>query len=370
MLLADGNVVYNGPADTAVDYFANLTDPCPSRYNPADYLLELLVERKDKDGETPLKLRLIEEYKKTEEKCAAVPIPAREDDDENDSKWPASWLEQAFVLGRRSMQFKFDRAVSFLPICQSIGMILICMVVWFDMSFSEDTLRDRAGLLFFSVVWFSVFPMTSTVLAFCSDRQVLEKERAVGSYRLSAYVLSRMAAENPVDVIFVTLFCTVVYWTSNLSDSVGSFFALWTLFIFVSMAGQAAGQCFGSTFLDLQRAMTLTLVYFLFCMLIGGYYTQDIPDWISWGKYLSPVYFAFDLALIIVFHDDDLEFYRGQMGYWNRNQYPVSGKLVLKDFFGVDKDDFVTDIIAIGLFIFGFTFLGYLSLRFLNRPKT
>ena len=52
LLLSEGCAVYSGPAAGAVDYFAALGHPCPERYNPAEFLADLIsVDTASPDAE-------------------------------------------------------------------------------------------------------------------------------------------------------------------------------------------------------------------------------------------------------------------------------------------------------------------------------
>ena len=42
LLLTEGRAVYAGPAADAVEYFAKKDHPCPDRYNPAEFLADLI----------------------------------------------------------------------------------------------------------------------------------------------------------------------------------------------------------------------------------------------------------------------------------------------------------------------------------------
>ena len=43
------------------------------------------------------------------------------------------------------------------------------------------------------------------------------------------------------------------------------------------------------------------VVISLTTMAAGGFYVQDIPDWIEWVKYVSPFKFGYEAAQVIIF---------------------------------------------------------------------
>lgn len=50
--------------------------------------------------------------------------------------------------------------------------------------------------------------------------------------------------------------------------------------------------------------MTVMTVSTLGLMLLGGFFVENIPDFVSWAKYLSPFKYAFDGSLQLVFNRD------------------------------------------------------------------
>merc|ERR1712137_1364712 len=49
--------------------------------------------------------------------------------------------------------------------------------------------------------------------------------------------------------------------------------------------------------------MTAMTVISLFLALLGGFFVQNIPSFLTWAVYLSPFKYAFDASLPIVFNE-------------------------------------------------------------------
>jgi len=55
----------------------------------------------------------------------------------------------------------------------------------------------------------------------------------------------------------------------------------------------------GATVMVPKTAQTITSVIMLTMMLVGGFYVTNIPAWIAWLKYLSFIYYGYNLLLKI-----------------------------------------------------------------------
>jgi hypothetical protein len=59
--MAEGRIVYYGPAKGMIPYFSRLGHVCPSAFNPADFALGLLVSEEMK-GTVAIKKQLLEAF--------------------------------------------------------------------------------------------------------------------------------------------------------------------------------------------------------------------------------------------------------------------------------------------------------------------
>ena len=66
---------------------------------------------------------------------------------------------------------------------------------------------------------------------------MIGKERASGSYHLSAYYLAKTISELPILFILPSLYIVIVYWAAGL-NSVASFFGSWFVLILNCFVGQ------------------------------------------------------------------------------------------------------------------------------------
>jgi len=203
--------MYYGAASEATMYFSGIAPPCPAYYNPADYLLELAVSERDDSGEL-IKDRLIQYYEKQHVDRTQDVSPYAESGVTAESKWPASFMQQFMLLGSRAVRQKKGSVFRPLHLGQICCVTAIVSLIWFQRDDDVDTIEDRLGILFFSTVYWTLVPMLKVITTFPSERSVLARERATGSYRLSAFYLSKQCAEIPLDLLLASFYAIIVYW--------------------------------------------------------------------------------------------------------------------------------------------------------------
>ena len=143
--------------------------------------------------------------------------------------------------------------------------------------------------------------MFNALTAFPTERTVILKERASGSYHLSAYFLAKTTSDAPVRLLLPFIYMTVSFWMIGVDNRVMVFVGTIGCTLLSVLAGEAIGLLVGAAIYDLQKAITTMTVGTLALMLLGGFFVENIPDFIEWGKFLSPFKYAFDSSLLLIF---------------------------------------------------------------------
>lgn len=154
-------------------------------------------------GEDPREISSVEEVERVLEKQTPKKGPARavkkriyaltgkRDRDPLPEKYPATFWTQLIALGKRSITQKRGNMLQRMYIVQVVAVTIMCLLFWFRMKNVEDTIDDRLGALFFFPVFWSFFSVFTALYTFPSERAVLNKDRASGAYRLSAYYIAK-----------------------------------------------------------------------------------------------------------------------------------------------------------------------------------
>ncbi|XP_067048982.1 uncharacterized protein [Acropora muricata] len=311
----------------------------------------------------------------TSQDYTKIDVNAHDDDDHSElyadipTSWATSfWTQFTVLMGRTFKQSKPD-ILSKLSLIQNIILAVVNALIWFQTPYIEESIADRYALLFFTIVYWNFTPMFQSLFSFPNERTVVNKERASGYYRLSAYYLAKVISELPLVIFQPTLYLTIVYWAAGLNKS-ESFLTMLFLVLLTTFAAQSVGLFIGALVMDFKRSIVIAALYALTSMLLGGFYQKNIPSWLQWFQYLSYLTYSYEAALTTEFTTSPpfrcLEVDSAYAACKN-NGTVIPGRDVLvklKVTRSVGEN-----VAVILLFIAFFRLMTYCCLRYLNRPK-
>lgn len=195
ILMKKATIVYQGAANCAEKYFAAYGYPCPDRCNPADHLLDIVTmgTHGEKDTQEQANLKML---------TPPLNMDFGLEKDDFTLRAINPWLFQFFVLSVRCLHEKVRRWDIFLT-----NIFITCLVAtfvgmgsWYQIGTAQDTVRMRSAICFFSVIHQGVVASLQGTYSFPLERALMLRERAAGTYYVSAYFFSKSTVEAVLQV--------------------------------------------------------------------------------------------------------------------------------------------------------------------------
>jgi len=256
--------------------------------------------------------------------------------------------------------------LTWLSFFQIVAIAIIAGLVWFQLNNQEEDIMDKQGLLFFVVTFWSFYGWFNALYTFPPERAVLNKERASGAYRLSAYFVAKTCTDTPVEFILPSIFIIILYWMTGLNTSPERFFTFWSVMLISNLMGTSFGLLISTIIKNTQRAVALSSVLLLSMMLLGGFFAASatIPVWISWVQWISFIKYSYEALLINEFASNEHYTPSNPSKYSER---PITGTAIL-DKAGVMTELWWDVLVLVGMIVVA-RLVAYFILRIFNKPR-
>ncbi|GMN37140.1 hypothetical protein TIFTF001_006570 [Ficus carica] len=318
ILLSEGQIVYQGPRDHILDFFASCGFHCPERKGAADFLQEV-TSKKDQeqywaDRSKPYRYvpvsELANRFKQFHvgmrlENELLVPF------DKALSHKAALVFSKYSVSKIKLLMACFDKEWllikrnSFIYIFKTVQMIIMAVIASTVFLRTEmHTRNEQDGALFIGAL---VFAITKNMfngfaeLAMTIVRlPVFYKQRDLLFHPAWTFTLPTFLLRIPISLFESIVWAIMTYYTIGFAPEASRFFKqLLLLFLTQQMAAGIfrliAGVCRTMIIANTGGALVLFLVF-----LLGGFIIprDEIPKWWKWGYWVSPLSYAFNAIAV------------------------------------------------------------------------
>ncbi|GJQ12987.1 hypothetical protein GpartN1_g4778.t1 [Galdieria partita] len=324
LLLSEGQIVYFGSAKDALPYFSQLGYECPEHFNPADYFLDLVsIDSRSPQLERNSRGRVLYLHRSYNEALSSKEgdmikqneispkiedEPNQETDFTDIHKYAYPYWKEFFLLCNRASKLLVrEQGVSIISAARTMITAILLGLIWLNKgrNISSTNYMDIEGILFFIPINQSFISIFGTIFTFPLERSIVLRERASGMYRVSPYYLSKTLVEIPRSIIFLLVFCAVLYWMVGLRDSASSFFLFLVVNFLTSLTAEGIALTVSAGAPNPKIASAIVPLFLVVSALFGGYFSQ-IPNYFVWLKYMSFMKYSFGAFMHIQL--DDFQF--------------------------------------------------------------
>ncbi|CAG9325727.1 unnamed protein product [Blepharisma stoltei] len=214
VLLAEGHLVYQGPASDSTKYFAKIGYECPKLMNPADYYMRLLhvVDRKYPTEEEHEKIeKMVTAYNSIEQDEGDYDNTKLEALQTKHSASPTNFATQFVLLFRRVwINARRDPLAGQLLFIERIMMGVLIDLLCSNLAKNYNSSTTRTQTLFLCAAAVGFYSCQNAAMQFPSETPIFLKESKQTVYSTTSYYLSRSLADLPMQ--FLPLFCFVLLY--------------------------------------------------------------------------------------------------------------------------------------------------------------
>lgn len=316
-LLASGKLMFHGPAQVALEYFASAGYQCEPYNNPADFFLDVIngdssavvlnreeePQRENKTEEPskrekPIIENLAEFYANSsiyrETKAELDRLPRNQKKKGilafKETTYTTSFCHQLRWIARRSFKNLLGNPqASVAQLIVTTVLALIIGAIYFDLKNDSSGIQNRAGVLFF-LTTNQCFTSVSAVELFVVEKKLFIHEYISGYYRVSSYFFGKLISDLlPMRFLPSVIFTCILYFMLGLKNEVGAFFIMMFSLLMVAYTASSMALAIAAGQSVVSVATLLMTISFVFMMIFSGLLVNltTIQPWLSWLQYFS-----------------------------------------------------------------------------------
>lgn len=332
LVIDEGRMLYQGPANEAKQYFVDLGFYCPPRQTTADFLTSLcdVNARQFRKGYEDRCPKTAEELEKAFRQSHAYRVVMDDvagfekhisDTDHSDAQvfvdsvrdaksrtvmkqsvYTVSLWKQVLACTRREFWLIWgDKTSLYTKFFVIISNGLIVGSLFYNTPDNTSGAFLRGGVAFFSLLFLGWLQLSELMKA-VSGRSVIERHSDYAFYRPSAVSLARVLADLPILIIEVIIFGLIMYFMTGLDLTASKFF-IYMLFVYVTtICLTALYRMFAAVSPTMDDAVRFSGIALNLLIVFTGYSLAKpvlLNDkiWFGWLYYVNPISYAFEAVL-------------------------------------------------------------------------
>uniref|UniRef100_UPI00358EFC6B broad substrate specificity ATP-binding cassette transporter ABCG2 n=1 Tax=Myxine glutinosa TaxID=7769 RepID=UPI00358EFC6B len=313
-LLADGHMIFHGPAQEALSYFSANGYECEAHNNPADFFLDVvngdstaLDNKLENAVESHEELKIVERLSKQYSHSSFAKQTTQELErieqmqikkghkkhfpnlKRNSSTASSFFTQMSCLLKRTFLNLVRSPQASIAQLLVTLILGLIVGAIFFGVSDDAGGIQNRVGAMFF-LTTNQCFGSLSAVELFISERKIFVHEYISGYYHVSSYFISRISADLlPMRTLPGIIFSLLTYWMMGLQPKVGNFFIYLLTIIMVAYGATSLALALSAGSSNAAVAHIYITISFVFMILFSGLLVNlpSVMAWLSWIQYFS-----------------------------------------------------------------------------------
>ena len=330
LVLAKGKMCYRGPIspNQPMTFLQSAGFACPVFYNPADFIMEVLVQPSAQEA---LQRQLLLELSdgSTPKKTYSSTAPTLTEIVGAGTTFASSYATQFKTLVLRNMRVMArEPGLARARVGSNIVMGVVMGVLYWDLGRGQSDITERIALILFSMIFMMLTAVLPTILTVLPELAVVKKEHANNWYALRPYYLAKLIADTPLLVLPPLLYTLIMSFMTGLHDgSADRFFRLYLATLATHVIAHSFAMVISCASPSLAVAIFTVPISILPMILFAGFFKNvtQITWAFRWFSYVSFFRYAWEAFNIAAFEDLPLNLPSPVPGV------PLTGTFILAD---------------------------------------
>ncbi|KXG50355.1 CDR ABC transporter [Penicillium griseofulvum] len=342
MVIDEGRMLYQGPANEARQYFIDLGFYCPAQSTTADFLTSLCDPnarefQPGREASTPKTAeelekafknshaysRILEDVSSYEKRLQdtqqedtrrfqSMVAQSKSKSVSKKSSYTVSFLRQVMACVQREFWLLWgDKTSLYTKYFIVISNALIVSSLFYGESLDTSGAFSRGGALFFSILFLGWLQLTELMPA-VTGRGIVARHKDYAFYRPSAVSIARVVVDFPAIFCMVVPFTIIVYFMCGLDVTASKFF-IYFLFVYTTtFCVTSLYRMFAALSPTIDDAVRFSGIALNLLILYVGYVIPKqtlIKDsiWFGWLFYVNPIAYSYEAVLTNEFADRVME---------------------------------------------------------------
>merc|ERR1712232_189756 len=326
ILLNKGRVMYHGSVNDVPAYFEERGNPVPSRYNPADWIMNVAqsipVAQLNEKGFFPDDDRKMGDPINDDELDGADALGITgitmtghdsqssqyRDEKLRDESKVSMQVQTRMLFLRELKGFGRDTAALIGRFGITIFLSLIVGIIFLGVGKTDSrdpiNLQSQFGALIMVLMMAMMGTSSAALMAFPEERPVFLREYSTNHYSVISYFASRLTMEAFITALQVLVMSVLIYFFIGLrSDFQIVFLSTYVL----AMASTAIAVMLGCAVEDTKLGQEMLPLLFVPQMLFSGIFVAPhlMPSWLQWARYLCSLTYAVRILVVEEFNRED-----------------------------------------------------------------
>ena len=290
ILMKKGNIVYQGSAQKSIKFLDSIGIQCPPGSNPADFLIDLISKTDDSTAVDTLS----QSTSRLE-----IDLHIGENKPSFQAREIKNWCSQVYILFTRNVQQTLRRKdILIINVIVTVFLaIFVSCGVWQNIGTTQKSIDTRAPSLFFASVTQGIIASLQATNSFPLERALSLRERAAGTYYVSAYFFAKSLGDTLFQIISPIIFSIIVYPVIGYQNKADKFFIYMLFMILDTITATSLATMLSTICVSIELTTVVMSVAFEMSRLYGGYFIspaqmEEFPEW-KFADALSYIKYAY-----------------------------------------------------------------------------